>query len=143
MRTLRPLLLAALLLPACHEAGAPDPAAPLDPASAALSVRGAGDAEGPYRLEELEKLALEVRLTHAAPGAHRLRLDVVAPGGALYAQLPVSVDVGPDGAGAAFEALQVGGTPIERYHQTGAWTFRLAPESGAAPLATAQAEVAE
>ena len=144
MRTLRPMLLASLLLAACQDAGGPgSPAAPIDPASAALAVRDGQGGTGPFQVDGLEKVTVDVRLTHVAPGAHRLRLDVLAPGGTLYAQLPVSVEAGPDGQGVASQHLQVGGTPIERYRQTGAWSFRLAPADGATPLATAEAELAE
>jgi hypothetical protein len=138
------MLLASLLLAGCQDAGAPEQArAPIEPGSAALAVRDGKGAEGPFELQGLERLNVEVRLAHVEPGAHRLRLDVLAPGSVLYAQLPVSVEVGPDGLGVASQQVQVGGTPIERYRQTGAWTFRLAHAGGAAPLATAQAEIAE
>ncbi len=144
MRTLRPMLLASLLLAACQDAGGSGSApAPIDPASASLAVSDGKGAVGPFKVDGLEKVTVEVQLTHVEPGQHRLRLDVLAPGGTLYAQVPVSVEAGPDGAGVASQTLQVGGTPIERYRQTGAWTFRLAPREGAAPLATAEAEIAE
>lgn len=144
MRTLRPMLLASLLLAACQDAGGPGSAtAPIDPASAALAVRDGLGAEGPFEVDGLEKVTVEVRLTNVAPGPHRLRLDVLAPGGTLYAQMPVSVEAGPDGQGVTTQTLQVGGTPIERYRQTGAWSFRLAAAGGATPLATAEAEIAE
>jgi hypothetical protein len=145
MRSVRPLLLASLLLPACsgQPDGAPAAGPTTPPLAALVSVRDGNGAAGPFRIRELAKLRIEVALTGARPGAHQLRLDVLSPGGTLYAQLPAAVEVGPTGEGTGASDLQVRGTTIERYRRTGTWAVRAWLDGAAQPLASAEAEVLE
>ncbi len=148
MSSVRTLPFACLLLLACDSSHAPlsDEAPRRSPTKAAtftISIRDGNGIESPFRVGDLRKLTMEVRMAGATPGPHPLRLDVLSPSGALYAQLPLSIDVGAAGDGIDSTDLQVAGTPIESYRQVGAWSFRLARPGAAAPLATAEAEIAE
>ena len=148
MTRIRPLLLASLALIACQGAGPGDPAVPArgpeaPPMTAFLSIRDGTGAHGPFRVEELEKLAVEVQLVSAPAGELPLRLEVLGPGGELYAQFPVTAQPDASGRAKLTQEVEVRGTSIDLLRQTGAWTFRLAAADGAAPLATAAAELAE
>jgi hypothetical protein len=110
---------------------------------AALSVRDGGGAAGPFRLADVEKLAVEVRLRYAPPGAHELRLDILSPAGTLYAQLPVTAEADAAGQANVVQELEVRGTSIDGLRQTGAWTFRLAHPDEDRAMAVAEAEVLE
>jgi hypothetical protein len=147
-RALVSLLVALPLLAACAQGSQPAaqgqaPAVvPAAPASATLAIRDGAGAQAPFRLASLEKLALEVQVASVAPGAHDVRIDVMSPRGTLYAQLPAKVEADAAGQAGATQDIQVQGTSIESFHQTGTWTFTVSLDGGAT-LATAQAEVAE
>ncbi|HYD43104.1 MAG TPA: hypothetical protein VEB43_19885 [Anaeromyxobacter sp.] len=111
--------------------------------AASVTVRDGEGAEGPFRLEDLQTLALEIRVVAAPPGPMPLRIDVLTPANVVYAQLPVTLEPDLSGTAAVRQDLEVQGTPIEGLRMTGAWTFRLAPAGGTAPLATAEAQIAE
>jgi hypothetical protein len=147
------LLTASLALAACHDGAAPPeqqgrpPVLPplaattAAPASASIAVRDAGGAEGPFRLGDLDRLDVEVRYANLEPGPHAVRVDVVAPGGLLYAQLQASLQADGDGAAASSHRVAVQGTPIETYRQVGRW--RLAISVDGSPLASADVDLAE
>jgi hypothetical protein len=151
MRTARSLLLASLALAACQGARSPDGATesggsavdPSRPVVASLTVRDGAGAEGPYRIADLERLSVEVRLGAAQPGDHQVQLEVLNPDGGLYSRLPVHVEVGPDGAGAGWQLVEVRGTSIESLHRTGTWQFRVSLSDASPPLAHAEAKVTE
>lgn len=147
------LLVAALAL-ACQAPARPDTAssstevaAPLEvappPAVAKVAVRDAAGAEAPYRVGELEKLAVDVRVTGAQPGPRTFQLEVMSPRGTLYATLPLAIQVDASGEGGATEELQVRGTSIERFHRAGAWVFRVRDPSAGAAIGSGEALVAE
>jgi hypothetical protein len=153
----RAILLPAALLAlsaACHDASAPPPApegrppvpppvaaSPTISASASLAIRDPAGAAGPFRIADLTRLDVSVSYTALEPGPHATRLDVLAPGGALYAQLPASIDVGPDGSAASSHRLEVQGTPIETFRQLGRWRFALSVDG--APLASADVDLGD
>lgn len=150
MRTARPLLLASLLLAACqgsHSEGAGSVAgADADavlPALVSLSLRDASGASGPYRLDGLDKLSIEVQLRKARRGTYDVRLSVYSPDGTLYSQLPVQVEVAPRHEGSAVQQIEIGGTTIESLRRTGTWRFEARLTDAGPPLATAEAQVTE
>lgn len=145
MPSLRPLPVACLLLLACDGSLSPERGAPAgaQPMTATVSIRDGNGAEGPFRLDALQRLTLEVRVRGGSPGSNPLRLDVVTPGGTLYAQLPLAVETGPAGEGTGMTDLQVGGTAIDSYRQVGSWTVRVSRRGAAQPLATARAELTD
>ena len=151
MRIARPLLLGSLLLAACPgsrslDGGIPasgSAADPVAPPAAAIHVRDGLGAEGPFSIDELEELAVEVRLTSAAAGSHQVRLEVLGPSGALFGQVPVDVEVASNGEGVATHHVQVRGTSIESLRRTGTWRFRVFLSDAGPPLANAEAKVAE
>jgi hypothetical protein len=130
-----PALLALLACQGPAPSGRPPPPPPA--ASAALSVHDGSGAAGPFKLADLERLAVDVRYAGGEPGPHSLRLDVVSPRGTLYAQLRGTLAVGADGSASASQALEVRGTPIDGFQQVGGWRFVLAVDEGE-PLASAE-----
>lgn len=133
-----------LALAACQDgpaapAGRPPPPPAPPGVSAALHVRDARGSAGPFRLDDVAQLAIEARYTSAEPGPHPVRIDVVAPGGTLYAQLHAA---GADGSGASLHTLEVHGTPIEGFRQVGRWHFALSV-GASAPLASAEVDLTE
>ncbi len=149
------LLLAAFLLPACSRSSSgsgasnqeppptpapspvPAPAAP--PSSASMTVLDQAGRAGPFALADLDKLVVVVDASHFRPGQHAVRVDVTAPAGTLYAQLPATLAVGNDGAGRASAALQVRGSLIESFHDVGTW--QLLAHIDGAPVASASVDV--
>ncbi len=152
MTLLRHLLLYTVLastLAACQGAGpswatqVPIAGPETPPMAAFLQVRDANGVAGPFRLDDVERLSVEVQLVSALPGAHDFRLDVLTPAGTLYAQLPVTAEADAAGQANVAQPIEVRGTPIDLLHLTGAWTFRLAQVDGDRALALAEAEVGE
>ena len=90
----------------------------------------------------MARLRLDVLFASEDRGAHTLRIDVLSPGGALYAQLNGSVEVGADGKGSVSQPLEIAGTPIDRFRQIGKWRFLVGVDGGA-PLASAEVELTE
>jgi len=127
----RATLLGLLLAAACQSQGTSSTATvapvsgnpgaqPSTPPHLKLTVRDPSGAAGPFTLEELEKLAIEVQDVHLGAGDHVLRLDVTGPDGTLYAQLPATLQIDQKEPGATV-TLQVRGTTIESYRQIGTW----------------------
>ncbi len=157
----RTVLCALLLLgsSACRESPAPAPAASPDPTPGGGAVAGPPPATtapggrwvlevhdgtgkgGPLSLAALTRLVIEASV-RGAPGRHPLRIDVLGPGGSLYAQLRSALVTSADGSGSASQVLEVDGTPIEAFHMTGKWQFVLST-SGGGGLATASLDVVD
>jgi len=138
----RELLLASLLLAACqrgHGSTVDTPTAvtpptaisPFLPTTVELQVRDPAGQAGPYRMDELESLSVEIAVS-SAPGVHEARVDVVTPAGTLYAQLPATVEVGAAGGASSTATVRVRGTSIESYRQVGTWQFRAFVDGAAA-----------
>jgi len=133
------LLLAVLLLPACQRGrgstadtpAAVTPPTAFVPTTVALSVHDPAGQGGPFRMDELESLSVEVAVA-STPGVHEARVDVVTPGGTLYAQLPATVEVSAAGGASSTATVRVRGTSIESYRQTGTWQFRAYVDGAAA-----------
>jgi hypothetical protein len=137
---------ALLALAACHDApsapsGRPPSPPPAPGISASLAVRDGAGAAGPFRIGDVARIAIEASYLSLEAGRHAVRVDVLAPDGALYAQLQGSLDVGADGTGASSHALEVQGTPIEAFRQVGRW--RLALSVDGAPLASSDVDLTE
>ena len=115
-----------LLLGGCQGSGGdskpPPPPSPPSPALT-LTVRDPGGWPGPFAIDLVEEWTIEVRYAHLTPGAHAVRVDVMSPGGTLYAQLPIALDVNDQGTGSATYTLQVRGTTIQSFRQVGSWQF--------------------
>ncbi len=103
-----------------------------------LRIRDGAGLDAPFRLDALERLAIEARY-QGYPGAHEVRVDVFDPDGGLFAQLRAAADADAAGAALARQKLEVRGTPIDSYRMTGRWRFVLAVDG--VPLASAAAEV--
>lgn len=86
-----------------------------------LAIRDAAGVSGPFALDDLEKLAVEVACVGAAAGDHAVRVDVVSPGGTLYAQLPATLVVDAGGTGSTSSTIQVRGSTIDTFRQVGTW----------------------
>ena len=86
-----------------------------------LAIRDAAGASGPFALDDLEKLAIEVACVGGAAGDHAVRVDVVSPGGTLYAQLPATLVVDAGGTGSTSSTIQVRGSTIDTFRQVGTW----------------------
>jgi len=123
----RATLLGLLLATACQNQGqGTSSAAPASPPASTppqlyLTVRDPSGGFGPFVLDDLEKLAIQVQGAHLGVGEHSLRLDVTGPDGTLYAQLPSDFEADQNELGAAATSLQVRGTTIETYRQLGTW----------------------
>jgi hypothetical protein len=145
----RVLLLAFLVLPACQR-GAPSdsPIATTPPTAFAptvattvdLRVHDASGQAGPFRMDDLDLLSVELDVT-APAGLHEARVDVVTPGGTLYAQLPATVEVSRGSAASSSATVRVRGTSIETYRQVGTWQFRAFVDGAA--MASSDVEVTE
>jgi hypothetical protein len=109
-----------------------------------LAVRTPSGAAGPFRLAELDRLAIDVNYASQdfTPGERPIRIDVFSPRGALYAQLQSTLLVGSNGAGAVSQSLEVRGTPIDTFNQVGTWKFVVAVDGGE-PLASAEVDLTE
>lgn len=149
MRDLRTSLIASLLLAACSGdpgGSSPTPEPPAQPppgVEASLSVSDGSGAAGPYRLQDVRSLRVQVELRGLREGSHRVRIDVVSPRGTLYAQLPTAVEVGPSGTATALREVPVRGTSIERLRRTGRWAFQAYLDEGAAPATAGEVQVVE
>jgi len=84
---------------------------------------GAGNS-GPMRLGSLARLVVDTGY-RGTPGTHSVRIDVLGPGGALYAQLRGSLHADSAGTAASNHPMEVQGTPIDAFHMTGTWQFVL------------------
>lgn len=141
------LLLGGFLLAACQNSsgGAPSngthpgPTAPLP--SGNLTVFDPSGAAGPFQIQELEKLVVAFNASNLRPGPHELRVAITSPSGALYGQFPAKVLVGKDGTAHASTDLQVRGSTIESYNQTGSW--QLVASVDGAPLSVAAIDLIE
>jgi hypothetical protein len=91
------------------------------PPSVNLSVLDPVGGPGPFAIGNLEKLMLVLDASHYQPGRHAVRMDVTSPAGTLYAQLPAALLVGDNGVASATVALQVRGTAIASFRDTGNW----------------------
>jgi hypothetical protein len=145
------LLTSALLVAACQKEhrAAGEAATPVTPpisinpipgVTAELRVRDDAGRAGPFKLGDLDSLAVEVNVSGAV-GVHEARVDVVTPRGTLYAQLPATVEIGEAGAASSTAVVHVRGTFIESYRQTGTWQFRAYVDGVAA--AASDVEVTE
>lgn len=139
-----PALLATLALacsePASH--GRPPPPPPPAGVSASLAIRDGDGAPGPFKLSGLSRLAVDATYTGVEAGPHALRIDVLTPRGTLYAQYQGTFELDASGRATYGKVLEVSGTPIDEFHQTGLWRFVLTVDDGA-PLATAEASLVE
>jgi len=118
----------------------PVPTPPPAP-TASLTVVDPGGGAGPFALADLEQLVVTVAAEHVTPGSHRVRVDVMSPGGKLYAQLPASLQASDTGHGTATATLQVRGSVIESYQDSGTWQF--AANVDDTPLAAASVDLTE
>jgi hypothetical protein len=135
------VLATAVALAACS-GGAPGRPPPTTELTGTLVVTGDGAAAARFSLASMTALTVEARIHAPTPCARPLRVDVVAPSGDLYAQLRGDAQPDASGDAALTRVLEVRGTPIDRYRQTGAWRFVLAVEDGPA-LAEAAVVLAE
>jgi hypothetical protein len=108
--------------------------------AASILVRDGSGTTGPFTIDDLEELNIEVRFTSAPPGAHGVRLVMLNPRGKVSADLRGTVVIDGTGQGTYAQTIQVRGTSIERYRQTGNWTFRASFEAGD-PLAATDIQV--
>ena len=119
----RTILAGILLLAACQGSGGGPPSKSPPPPKVILSVQDAAGASGPFAIDALVSLTVGVAYDHVPQGPHALRVDVVSPGGTLYAQLPASIDATGQPSGNVTHTLQVRGTPIQSFRQVGSWKF--------------------
>jgi hypothetical protein len=115
---------------------------PSRPMAASIVVRDGNGVAGPFRLDELDRLTLEVKLIDAPAGSHQGQIDVLSPEGTLFGQLPVDLEVAADGTGASTLPVEVRGTSIESLRRLGTWHFAVSLGTGPA-LASAEAQVTE
>jgi hypothetical protein len=108
--------------------------------TAKLTVADPSGATGPFALADLDKLVLSIDGANLSPGAHQLRVDVMSPNGTLYAQLPATL-VASQGTGRATSALQVRGSVIESFRESGTW--QLVANVDGVPLAAASVDLNE
>ena len=145
--TLLGLLLAAacqsqVTSPAASSPPSTEPEAPqAPPLHLTLTVRDPSGDVGPFVLDDLETLAIEVQGVHLGVGDHALRLDVTGPDGTLYAQFPATLTSDRQGHGSASISLQVRGTTIETYRQLGTW--QVVAVLDGTPLAASSVEVVD
>ncbi|BDG05292.1 hypothetical protein [Anaeromyxobacter oryzae] len=134
-------VLAALAAAACSggSSGRPPPVTDL---SGTLAITSDAAQPTAFALAGMTALTVVAHVRGGTPGAHAARVDVLAPSGDLYAQLQGSIDPGASGDATLTRVLEVRGTPIDRYHQTGTWTFVLAVDDGPA-LAQAAVVITE
>jgi hypothetical protein len=97
------------------------------PAAAAVEAPAA------YPIATVDRLRIVLPFTGRA--LREPRIDVKAPHGRLYAQLPVTVETDAAGGGTATAVLEVRGTNIDGYRMVGTWRFVLVDGAGP-PLAT-------
>ena len=139
------LLVGGLLLASCQRSsGNPSPpggGGTVDPPpTATLSVVDSAGAQGPFALDGLDQLVIDVECAHLKPGAHAVRVAVTSPSGSLYAQLPATLQVGESRRGRVSSTLQVRGSTIESYRQLGTW--QLVASVDGAQLAAASVDLA-
>ncbi len=84
---------------------------------------GAGNS-GPLHLGSLARLVVDAAY-RGIPGRHLERIDIIGPGGTLYAQLKGTLIADPAGRSSSSHSIEVKGTPIESFHMTGTWQFVL------------------
>ncbi len=105
-----------------HPRKAPPPH-PTPVPTASLTVSDPSGAAGPFAIASLQRLVITIDAARFEPGQHAVRVDVTAPAGTLYAQLPAALTIGKSRNGKATTALQVRGSLIESFHDTGSWEF--------------------
>jgi hypothetical protein len=134
----RTIFLGVLLLAACRGSGG---TASPDATDVSLSVKDASGASGPFAIDALDRLSIEVTCAHVPQGSHDLRVDVTSPGGTLYAQFPATIDVGSQQSGSTSSALLVRGTTIQSFRQVGTW--QLAASLDGAVMAAATVDITQ
>lgn len=146
----RAILLATLLLAACRQGSpATPPPSPDDGGqphggakpTASLAVVDPSGAAGPFRLDDLDSLELNVTYKATRAGAHPVRIDVIDPHGVLFAQLPSTVVAEKAKPASTASVVNVRGTSIDRFHQVGTWQFVVNVDG--APLASASVDLTE
>ncbi len=141
----RAILLATLLLAGCQQQSAPgssgDEGVAPTPATATLAVVDRAGSSGPFRLDDLDSLTLQVKYTPGVAGKHALRVDVVDPKGKLFFRYPGTLDVVASQPASVSRVLRVRGTNIDRYRMVGAWQFVVNVDGK--PLAAASVDLTE
>lgn len=147
----RTFLLASLLLVGCQQRSSSTPGGggPENPGqhgggarpTASLAVVDEAGAAGPFRLDDLDALVVEVEYKGPRSGSHAVRIDAIDPRGQLFAQLPATLVVERNRPATSSNVLRVRGTSIDRFHQVGTWQF-VAHVDGT-PLARASADLTE
>ena len=118
-----------------------NPSTPSTPPTGNLTVSDPSGGAGPFAIASVDRMVIAVDIAHFQPGQHAVRVDVTAPSGTLYAQLPAALVVASDGTGHVTTTLQVHGSLIESYHDVGNWQF-IASVDGA-PVASASVDIAQ
>lgn len=110
--------------PALPPAPSPPGGGPAGETGSTLAIADGAGRSAPFALGSLTRLALRAAY-RGTPGAHAVRIDVVGPGGTLYAQLRGDLLADPAGLGTMTRSMEVRGTPIESFHMIGTWNFVL------------------
>ncbi len=124
-RSLFAIALGSLLLAACRgspaDGGADTSKTPPPPPMASLVVADPSGGTGPFSVAKLDRLVIAVDAARFKPGTHAVRVDVSGPGGILYTQLPAQLVVSDGGTGRATTGLQIRGSVIASFRDTGRW----------------------
>jgi len=147
----RAFLIATLILAGCQQrsanpspgppGNATSPGGPSIPPKLSLTIVDPSGATGPFPIDDLEYLTLQATYSNAQPGTYALRLDVVDPRGALFAQFLATLQATQSGDASASSVIRVRGTPIAILHQVGTW--QVAANVDGAPLASASVDLTE
>jgi len=116
--------------------GTPEPSP-----TASMTIADLSGGLGPFALADLEKLVITVAADHLTSGSHKVRIDVTSPGGKIYAQLPATLQASEKRQGSATATLQVRGSVIESYQDSGTWQFAASVDD--TPLAAASVDLTE
>jgi hypothetical protein len=114
---------------------------PPPPPQVALTVQDGTGASGPFGIDVVDQLTVGVQVAHFPQGSHAVRVDVMSPGGTLYAQLPATLEIGSQQSGSTSSTLLVRGTTIQSFRQVGTW--QLAASLDGAVVAAASVDINE